>query len=183
MVTAQQKCETGALILNAEQLNLSATSGSHTFTWVTYHMQEGETRLVQPGDQVCTAASQLPFSKALLHGIVLSCSRNSVIVTHFQEDGVQEKELFGAFASSEVWLLDYWDAGQGLGVSAAPSRVTLERIEWQLKHPNLQPRYTDSSFNSEHWATKMKGDDTEFADGFCKKQYKCKEGKYNWRKG
>ena len=139
------------------------------------------TRLVQPGDQVCTFAAPLsPLSNALHHGIVLSCSRTSIVVAHFQEEGISETELFGGFTNyTEVWLVDYWDAGQGLDLSVAPQQVTLDRINRELQHPNLQPRHSDSNFNSEHWATRKKADDDDF-DGFCKRQYKCKEGRYVW---
>ena len=110
-------------------------------------MQVDVPRKVQPGDQVCTKASQMPFSTGLNHGIVLTCSRSSVIVAHFREDGVHESELFGAFTTAtEVWLLDYWDSDKGLGWPAAPTQVTLDRIERQLKHPNLQPRYHSDRF-------------------------------------
>ena len=146
-------------------------------------MQAGTTRLIQPGEQVCTkAAQQTPFAKAMRHGIVTSCSRHSIQVAYFSEDGVKERELFGVFTSfTDVWLVDYWDQGQGLDQSAAPLQVTVDRANRQLNHPNLQPRFDSSNFNSEHWATRMKADIND-ADGFSSPSYELLDARFVWVK-
>ena len=144
-------------------------------------MQAGVVQRVQPGNQVCTIAAQLtPFAKALRHGIVVACSRTSVIIAEFQEDGVKEVELFGSFTSySHVYIVDYWGQEKGLNQPAAPLQVTIDRVDRQVKHPNLQPRFHASNFNSEHWATSMKLESIE-AETFSCEQYALKEGKYMW---
>ena len=119
----------------------------------------------------------MPFKEVMHHGVVLSCTKASIQVVHFQDTGVQSEELFGQFTAGQVYIVDYWgESGKGLIPAAAPD-VTVTRLQNVLDHPNQRLRYNVETFNCEHWATKMKQEDPN-ADGFSRQMYVFKEGSY-----
>lgn len=126
-------------------------------------LQDGPTHLVQAGDEVCTQAALLPMTDVLHHGVVLECSKHSITVAHFQDNGVQLAEIFGGFAISQVWLVDRWGTDAGQEVAAVPE-VVVARIKEDHNNPRLQHRYDVAKFNCEHWAARMKAADSD-ADG------------------
>lgn len=136
-------------------------------------LQDGPTHLVQQGDEVCTKASLLPGTDVLHHGVILSCCAKSIHVAHFQDNGVQDDELFGGFTSSQVWLVDRWGSGQDQD-EAAPPQVTVQRITSQLNNPKLQHQYHIAKYNCEHWAARMKAVD-EDSDGHSRQLDKFNE--------
>lgn len=69
-------------------------------------MQAGTTRLIQPGDQLCTkAAQQTPFAKAMRHGIVTCCSKHSIQVAYSSAEWRREKCLGYSHPSQMYGLL------------------------------------------------------------------------------
>ena len=78
-----------------------------------------------------------------------------------------------------MYLVDYWgENGRGLKPALAPE-VTVKRVQNALDHPNVRLTYNMSTFNCEHWATRMKQED-DHAVGFPRQLYVFKEGSYIW---
>ena len=115
--------------------------------YVVFGLQDAATQLLQPGDQICTRATTLPFKEVMHHGIVYTCTTSSIKVVHFQDTGIEHQELFGQFTAGQVYLVDYWgEQGKGLEPAVAPE-VTVARLQDALNHPNVKLTYNISTFN------------------------------------
>lgn len=122
----------------------------------------------------------MPFADVLHHGIVTQCTKASITIAHFQDNGVRSSEMFGEFTSGQVFFVDYWGEGKGV-MPAASAQVTIDRVSHKLERPHQQNRYDISMFNCEHWATSMKSE-KENDDGFSRQLYEFREGRYMWER-